>query len=93
MRGKALQRPQGNRVETRDEGIVGGTGDGIEILNVRLSGEMVSWLDSLVERGLYKSRPEAVREFCREFVELHPPAGPISDTDEDTEIVPWRAGP
>ena len=75
MRGEARQRPQGNRVETRADGIVGGTGDGIEILNVRLSGEMVSWLDSLVERGLYKSRAEAIREFCREFVELHRPTG------------------
>ena len=37
----------------------------IEILNVRLPSEIVKWLDSLVERGIYKSRSEAIREFCR----------------------------
>lgn len=58
---------------TEDAEGTDGTGC-IKILNVRLSGEMVSWLDSLVGRGLYKSRAEAIREFCREFVELHPPA-------------------
>jgi Arc/MetJ-type ribon-helix-helix transcriptional regulator len=40
----------------------------IEILNVRLPKEITDWLDSLVQRGLYKSRSEAIREFAREFV-------------------------
>jgi Arc/MetJ-type ribon-helix-helix transcriptional regulator len=40
----------------------------IEILNVRLPKEITGWLDSLVQRGLYKSRSEAIREFAREFV-------------------------
>ena len=41
----------------------------IELLNVRLSAEMISWLDSLIESGIYKSRGEALRDFIREFVE------------------------
>ena len=40
----------------------------IEVLNVRLPSEIVKWLDSLVEKGIYKSRSEAIREFCREYV-------------------------
>ena len=40
----------------------------IEILNVRIPSEIVKWLDSLVEKGIYKSRSEAIREFCREYV-------------------------
>jgi len=46
--------------------------DVVEIMTVRLSREMVSWLDSLVKRGLYKSRAEGIREFCREYVAAHP---------------------
>ena len=30
---------------------------------------MVSWLDSLIENGIYKSRSEAIRSFIREFLE------------------------
>ncbi|MEK6946656.1 MAG: ribbon-helix-helix domain-containing protein [Nanoarchaeota archaeon] len=40
----------------------------IEILNVRLPSEIVQWLDSLVEKGIYNSRSEAIREFCREHI-------------------------
>jgi len=40
----------------------------IEVLNVRLPSEIVKWLDSLVEKGIYKSRSEAIREFCREYI-------------------------
>ena len=40
----------------------------IKILNVRIPSEVVKWLDSLVEKGIYKSRSEAVREFCREYI-------------------------
>ena len=39
------------------------------VLNVRLPEELVAWLDSLVEQGIYKSRSEAIREFCREHLE------------------------
>ena len=41
----------------------------IKVLNIRLSNEMVSWLDSLIEDGIYKSRSEAIRGFIREFLE------------------------
>ncbi|MBW2988008.1 ribbon-helix-helix domain-containing protein [Candidatus Woesearchaeota archaeon] len=40
----------------------------IEVLNIRLPKKIVLWLDSLVVRGLYKSRAEAIREFTREYV-------------------------
>lgn len=40
----------------------------IEVLNVRMPSEIVEWLDYLVEKGIYKSRSEAIREFCREFL-------------------------
>lgn len=40
----------------------------IEVLNVRLPAEIVKWLDSLIEKGVYNSRSEAIREFCREYV-------------------------
>ena len=44
----------------------------IDILNVRLSKEMVRWIDSLVQNGFYKSRAEAIRDFVRDFLEHHP---------------------
>ena len=40
----------------------------IEVLNVRLPSVIVKWLDSLVEKGIYNSRAEAIRDFCREYV-------------------------
>jgi len=40
----------------------------IEIFNVRLSKEIVSWLDNLVSKGIYKSRSEAIREFSRNYI-------------------------
>lgn len=40
----------------------------VEILNVRLPKEITKWLDSLVEKGIYKSRSEAIREFSREYI-------------------------
>jgi Arc/MetJ-type ribon-helix-helix transcriptional regulator len=41
----------------------------IQTLNVRIPREMVLWLDSMVQRGIYKSRSEAIREYSRKFVE------------------------
>lgn len=38
------------------------------VLNVRLPRETLVILDSLVDKGIYKSRSEAIREFAREFV-------------------------
>ena len=40
----------------------------IEILNIRIPSEIITWLDSLVAKGIYKSRSEAIREFCRQYV-------------------------
>jgi len=40
----------------------------VQILNVRLSKEIVDWLDSLVSKGIYKSRSEAIREFSRDYI-------------------------
>ena len=42
----------------------------IEILNIRMPSEIVDWLDSLVKRGIYKSRSEAIRDFCREYIAM-----------------------
>ena len=41
----------------------------IEILNVRLPDEIIKWIDSFVERGIYNSRSEMIREFVREYIE------------------------
>lgn len=41
----------------------------VEILNVRLPKEITDWLDTLVKRGVYKSRSEAIREFSREYIQ------------------------
>ena len=41
----------------------------IDVLNVRLSGEMVSWLDAQIDQGIYKSRSEALRDFIRDYLE------------------------
>jgi Arc/MetJ-type ribon-helix-helix transcriptional regulator len=40
----------------------------IDILNVRLPSDVVKWLDSMVKKGIYNSRSEAIREYCREYV-------------------------
>ncbi|MBI4438940.1 ribbon-helix-helix protein, CopG family [Candidatus Woesearchaeota archaeon] len=40
----------------------------VTAINVRLPAELVSWLDTLVEKGLYKSRSEAIREQVRSYV-------------------------
>lgn len=38
------------------------------VVNVRIPEEIISWLDSLVEKNVYNSRSEAIREFAREYV-------------------------
>ncbi|MBW2974588.1 ribbon-helix-helix domain-containing protein [Candidatus Woesearchaeota archaeon] len=40
----------------------------IQTLNVRLPKEIVLWLDSLIERGIYKSRSEAIRDYSRKYL-------------------------
>jgi Arc/MetJ-type ribon-helix-helix transcriptional regulator len=39
----------------------------ISILNVRLPRQAVKWLDSLVAKGIYASRSEAIRDFIRDY--------------------------
>jgi Arc/MetJ-type ribon-helix-helix transcriptional regulator len=40
-----------------------------ETLTVRLPDELVRILDSLIDKGLFSNRSEAIREFLREYVE------------------------
>jgi len=47
------------------------TRQSITMLNIRLPDEIINWLDSLVEKGIYNSRSEAVRDFIRDFVLEH----------------------
>ncbi|MBR9675667.1 ribbon-helix-helix protein, CopG family [Candidatus Woesearchaeota archaeon] len=39
-----------------------------EIVNLRLPIEILNWLDKLVEKKIYKTRSEAIREFSREYL-------------------------
>ena len=38
----------------------------IHVLNVRLPKDVIEWIDSLVKRGVYNSRSEAIRNFVRD---------------------------
>ena len=38
------------------------------ITNVRLSKDIVSQLDKLVNKNLFSSRSDAIRVFCREYI-------------------------
>jgi metal-responsive CopG/Arc/MetJ family transcriptional regulator len=38
------------------------------VVNVRLPEEVVKLLDSLVEKNIFNSRSEAIRQFAREYV-------------------------
>ncbi|MBD3164473.1 ribbon-helix-helix protein, CopG family [Candidatus Woesearchaeota archaeon] len=40
----------------------------IQILNVRLPSDIVKWLDSLVNKQVYGSRSEAIRDFLRDHL-------------------------
>ena len=42
-----------------------------EVVNVRLPKEIVSILDSLINKNIYSSRSEAIREISREYVLEH----------------------
>ena len=43
-----------------------------QILNIRLPEELILELDSLVQKKIFKSRSEAIREFTREYVQENP---------------------
>lgn len=40
----------------------------VEVINIRLPEELVTWLDSLVDKKQYRNRSEAIREFTREYL-------------------------
>lgn len=40
----------------------------IHVMNVRLPRDVIDWIDSLVKRGVYNSRSEAIRSFVREYI-------------------------
>jgi Arc/MetJ-type ribon-helix-helix transcriptional regulator len=41
--------------------------DKIEVVNVRLSPELIKIIDSLIDKGLYGSRSEFIRDVCRNY--------------------------
>ena len=43
-----------------------------EILNIRLPDELILELDNLVQKKIFKSRSEAIREFARAYVQEQP---------------------
>ncbi|MEM2121670.1 MAG: ribbon-helix-helix domain-containing protein [Candidatus Woesearchaeota archaeon] len=43
----------------------------IEILNIRLPSNIISWIDSQIKNRIYKTRSEALRELLREFISSH----------------------
>ena len=61
----------------------------LSIVNVRLPKEIVQWLDSLVERGIYHSRAEAIREFTRDYLTSQDSLLP-HDLDSDTQDISSR---
>jgi len=40
----------------------------IDVINVRLSSELIKIIDSLIEKGIYSSRSEVIRDLCRNYV-------------------------
>jgi metal-responsive CopG/Arc/MetJ family transcriptional regulator len=53
------------KLATESEGDI----EGVEVLNIRLPEDLILELDSLVERRVFRSRSEAIREFAREYVQ------------------------
>ena len=45
-----------------------GTSEKIDVINVRLSPELIKIIDSLINQGLYSSRSEFIRDICRNYV-------------------------
>jgi putative addiction module CopG family antidote len=40
----------------------------VDILNIRLPEDILSWIDSLIESGIYSTRSEVIRDIIRDFV-------------------------
>lgn len=43
------------------------TNEKIEVVNVRLSPELIKIIDSLISQGYYNSRSEFIRDICRNY--------------------------
>lgn len=39
-----------------------------DLVNTRIPKYIVTWIDSLVKKEIYKSRSEAIRDFLRSYV-------------------------
>lgn len=44
------------------------TTEKIDVINVRLNSELINMIDSYIEKGIYSSRAEFIREMCRNYV-------------------------
>jgi Arc/MetJ-type ribon-helix-helix transcriptional regulator len=40
----------------------------VVVVNVRLPRKIIKWIDSLVDKDIYNSRSEAIRDFSRLYV-------------------------
>jgi len=40
----------------------------VKVVNVRLPKKIITWIDSLVEKDIYNSRSEAIRDFSRLYI-------------------------
>jgi len=44
------------------------TKDKVAVVNIRLTSEIIHIIDSYIEKGIYSSRAELIREICRNYV-------------------------
>lgn len=56
--------------------------DGLEAVNVRLPDELLKTIDSLIQKGVFANRSEAIREFCREYALESRKAQPHRDAQD-----------
>lgn len=40
----------------------------IDILNIRLPDDIINWIDSMIEEGIFSTRSEVIREIVRDFI-------------------------
>jgi Arc/MetJ-type ribon-helix-helix transcriptional regulator len=53
-----------------------------DTVNVRVPGEIASWIDSLVDKKLFSSRSEVIRHFIREYVQEQKRKNPSENSKE-----------
>jgi Arc/MetJ-type ribon-helix-helix transcriptional regulator len=49
----------------------------MEIINVRFDEELISRLDELVAKGVFKNRSQALRSITKDFLDNHPQLFPL----------------